>query len=100
MLFGLKNAPAAFQRPMQQVLMGLNPTDSAPFVSVYIDDIMIFSQTLEDHMCHVEMVLKRLAEVNLKLKFFCQEVQYLGYMITCSGLKTSQRNVRAMVEFP
>ena len=90
---------------MQQVLMGLNPTEGDLFVSVYTDDIMIFSRTLEDHMCHVEMVLKRLAEVNLKLnpvkcKFFRREVEYLGYLITCDGLKTSQRHVQAVVEFP
>lgn len=46
--------------------IGLNLTEGNPFVSVYIEDIMIFSRTLEDHMGQVEMVLKRLAEVNMK----------------------------------
>ena len=68
MLFGLKNAPATFQRLMQQVLMGLNPTDGTPFVSIYIDDIMIFSRTQEDHIRQLQLVLKRLAGVNLNLK--------------------------------
>lgn len=77
MPFGLKNAQAAFQRLMQQVLMGLNPQEDTPFVSVYIDDIMIFSKTQADYIYHLELVLKQLAEVNLKLKpskcsFFCK----------------------------
>ena len=103
MPFGLKNAPATFQRLMQQVLMGLNPTDNTPFVSVYIDDIMIFSRTQEDHIRHLELVLKRLIEVNLKLKpekcrFFRQEVEYLGYRITSSGLQTSNCHVAGPAE--
>ena len=105
MPFGLKNAPATFQRLMQQVLMGLNPTDGTPFVSVYIDDIMIFSRTQEDHIRHLELVLKMLTEANLKLKpekciFFRQEVEYLGYRITSSGLQTSQCHVEAVKNFP
>ena len=50
MPFGLSNAPAVFQRLMQRVLMGLNPVDDQAFVSVYIDDILIFSSTLEEHL--------------------------------------------------
>ena len=46
MPFGLTNAPAAFQRLMQQVLMGLNPENGNLFVSVYIDDVLIFSKSL------------------------------------------------------
>ncbi len=48
MPFGLKNAPAVFQRLMQRVLRGLNPEDGAPFVSVYLDDILIFPARLRN----------------------------------------------------
>ena len=47
MPFGLMNSPAVFQRLMQQVLAGLNPAEGPEFVSVYIDDILIFSANLE-----------------------------------------------------
>ena len=49
MPFGLTNAPAVFQRLMQNVLSGLNPDGGPSFVVVYIDDILIFSRTLDDH---------------------------------------------------
>ena len=105
MPFGLTNAPGVFQRLMQQVLMGLNPENSPDFVSVYIDDILVFSKTLEEHLQHLEIVLKRVIEVGLKLKpvkcqFFRQEVEYLSHMITPLGLKTSNRHVAAVDQFP
>ena len=59
MPFGLTNAPGVFQRLMQQVLQGLNPTDGPSFVSVYIDDVLIFSRSLEDHLRHIGQVLDR-----------------------------------------
>ena len=68
MPFGLKNAPAAFQRLMQTVLRDLNPGNGPDFVSVYLDDILIFSQTLEDHFNHLQKVVQRIKEANLKLK--------------------------------
>ena len=67
MPFGLMNAPAAFQRLMQQVLMGLNTESAADFVAVYLDDILIFSETFQDHMKHLKTVLQRLEQVTLKL---------------------------------
>lgn len=68
MPFGLKNAHAVFQRLMQQVLRDLNPDDGPAFVSVYIDDLLIFSESLEDHVMHLKMVLERLTTAHLKLK--------------------------------
>lgn len=57
MPFGLRNAPAIFQRLMQNVLAGLNPDEGPDFVSVYIDDILVFSETLEDHLKHLQVVI-------------------------------------------
>ena len=50
MPFGLTNAPSVFQRLMTRVLMGLNPTNGPDFVTVYIDDVLIFSKSLEEHL--------------------------------------------------
>ena len=56
MPFGLKNAPAVFQRLMQQVLADLNLPDNPEFMSVYINDLLVFSRTLEEHIQHLKMV--------------------------------------------
>ena len=53
---------------MQQVLSGLNPDDGKEFVEVYIDDVLIFSRTIEEHLDHLRNVLERLRDAHLKLK--------------------------------
>jgi hypothetical protein len=68
MPFGLKNAPAVFQRLIQKVLNGLNPEGGKQFVVAYLDDILIFSETLQDHLTHLRKVIDRLKSANLKLK--------------------------------
>ena len=60
MSFGLSNAPAVFQRLMQRVLMGLNLQGGQAFVSVYTDDIVVYSRTLEEHLTHLRLVLERI----------------------------------------
>ena len=105
MPFGLTNAPAVFQRLMQRVLMGLNPEEGPDFVAVYIDDILIFSRTLEEHIEHLRLVFDRLVEAGLKLKpakchFIRKEVEYLGHIITPQGLKTNPKLVTAVQGFP
>ena len=105
MPFGLTNAPSVFQRLIQQVLMGLNPDSGPSFVTAYIDDILVFSDTLDDHLNHLRLVLERLKEVNLKLKptkcrFARKEVEYLGHVLTPDGLKPNPTLVSAVREFP
>ena len=58
MLFGLCNAPATFQRWMQRVLSG--------FCNVYIDDILVFSGSVDEHIDHLCQVFKRMQELGLK----------------------------------
>ena len=105
MPFGLTNAPAVFQRLMQQVVTPLNPRAGPDFVSVYIDDILVFSSNLEKHLEHLRIVFKKLAEVGLKLKpskcrFAQKELEYLGHVVSRDGLKTSPRLVEAVQCFP
>ncbi|CAM4638113.1 unnamed protein product, partial [Caretta caretta] len=79
LLFGLKGAPATFQRLVDQLLRGMES-----FAVVYIDDICVFSQTWEDHVSQVRQVLDRLQRAGLtvkaeKCKVGMAEVSYLGY---------------------
>ena len=53
MPFGLMNAPAVFQRVLQQVLSVLNPIEGPAFVAVYLDDVLEFSETMQDHLVHL-----------------------------------------------
>ena len=105
MPFGLKNAPAVFQRLMQQVLMGLNPDTAHDFVAIYLDDILVFSETFEAHLLHLRRVLERFKAAGLKLKsskchFISQTVEYLGHLITSQGISPNPNQVSAIKEFP
>ena len=62
MPFALCNAPSVFQRLMNQVLSGLNPAVGEEFVSVYIDDLLVYSKTLCEHLRQFGRVLERLEE--------------------------------------
>ena len=90
---------------MQRLISGLNPASGPDFVAVYIDDILIFSPTLEQHLNHLQQVVSRISKAGLKLKpskclFVPSEVEYLGHLITPDGLKTKSRLVEALREFP
>jgi len=105
MPFGLTNAPSIFQQLMHRVLQSLNPAEGPDFVSVYIDDVLVFFPTLEDHLQHLQLVIERLYEVGLKLQpskchFIRKEVEYLGHLVTPTGLKTNPRLVEAVKAFP
>jgi len=68
MLFGLCGAPATFQRMMDGVVCGLSKFDNA-----YLDNLIVYSDTWEDHLLHLRAVLSRLKEVGLTTKpFKCQ----------------------------
>ena len=105
MPFGLKNAPAVFQRLMQRVFDGLNPEGGKQFLAVYLDDILVFSTTLEEHLAHLRKVIDRLQSANLKLKpskcrFMKEEVEYLGHIVTAEGLRPNARVTEAVQSFP
>ena len=82
--FGLAQAPAYFQNLMNKVLNGLN------FTLAYLDDVIIFSETAEEHLKHIQIVLTRLKKANLKEKQVCifqKELHYLGHFLTTDGIK-------------
>ena len=67
MPFGVTNAPAVFQGLMQQVIPGLQSECGAEFVSVYLDDVIVFSEALMDHINHLKAVFDRLMKAGLML---------------------------------
>ena len=64
MSFGLTNAPGVFQRLMERVLAGLNPEDRPDYVVVYIDNVLVFLRTLEDHLEYLREVIWRIPVQN------------------------------------
>ncbi|XDV17726.1 hypothetical protein PO909_023545 [Leuciscus waleckii] len=101
MPFGLSNSPAVFQALVNDVLRDL--VDQ--FIYVYLDDILIFSSSLQEHVQHVRRVLQRLLENGLfvkaeKCEFHAQSVQFLGYVISSEGIRMDPDKVKAVIEWP
>ncbi|KAG1138813.1 hypothetical protein G6F38_010280 [Rhizopus arrhizus] len=101
MPFGLTNAPATMQRLMDSVLAGLK----WQVCLVYLDDIICFSSSLEQHLVDLRSVLTRLRDASLtvnlkKCKFACDRISFLGYVISPSGLHTDPEKIRAVADFP
>ena len=97
MPFGLCNAPATFQRVIETALRGLQW-----YITVlYLDDIIVFGRSFEDHLCNLALVFDRLQNANLKLKakkcrFVCKEVNFLGHVVSESGIRTDPEKTNAV----
>ena len=101
MPFGLTNAPATFCNLMNDVLYEF--LDS--FVVVYLDDIVIYSESLDAHLGHLRQVFSRLREHQLyvkkeKCEFCRQEVMFLGHWISKGRIRMDERKVKAIVDWP
>jgi len=101
MLFGLTNALAAFQRFMNDVFSNLLDV----CIVIYLDNILIYSDNITQHQSHVKEVLKRLRKAGLyvkakKCKFHSDSVEYLGYVLSPSGLTMSDTKVKTIQEWP
>jgi transposase InsO family protein/dUTPase len=101
MPFGLTNAPATFQRVMDSALAGLKWQTCL----VYLDDIIVFSKTFDSHLKDLELVFLRLRSHGLKLKakkchLCCNEVLYLGHLITRDGVREDPAKVDTVKNFP
>ena len=98
--FGLTNAPAAFMRFVVCIFRDLIDV----YLEVYLDDIIIYSKTLEDHTTHLREVFRRLSIHQLvvsleKCSFFTTELVYLGYRITIHGIAMEDIKVKAILEY-
>lgn len=100
MPFGLKTAPATFQRFMNDIFHDLIDT----YVVVYLDNILIYFSNREEHIHHVREVLRRLREYHLFLRstkctFFTTEVTYIGVVITPEGFSMEKEKIKAIQEW-
>ena len=98
---GLCNSPATYQRLMEECLGDLN----MKICIIYLDDIIIFAKTFEEHMERLEMVLQRLRECRLKLaaekcEFLKKKVKYVGYIVSEDGISTDQDKVEKILDWP
>ena len=102
MPFGLKNAPIIFQRVLYNILKTHRLLD---FTHNYIDDIIVFSNTLQEHFKHLELIFQTMEKENIKLKhskchFAMTEIVYLGHKISHNKVRPLNDNVRAILEAP
>lgn len=100
--FGLKIGPQLFQRFINEVLKDLI---RAGTVIVYMDDILIATETVDEHLQILKQVFTALVQNKLELRlekcsFLDTEVEYLGYRITKDGIRPNDRGIEAVLNFP
>ena len=101
MPFGLKNAPGTFQRLMESVLRTLNWRQYL----VYLDDVIAFSRSFEEHLDHLKETFDCIKNAGLKLKaskcYFAQtSVKYLGHIVSRDGVAPCPEKCEAVKSFP
>jgi hypothetical protein len=101
MPFGLTGAVATFQNAMNSVLSGL----TWKLCLVYLDDVLVFSKSFEEHCAHLKLIFDRFREANVSLKadkcnFFARKTRYLGHVISADGIATDPRLVDKVRDCP
>lgn len=101
MPFGLCNAPASFQRLMQTIFR----EDLLQILLVYLDDIIVYSDSIADHLKRLERVFQKLREHGLKIEaekcqFFQSQVRYLGHVVSSEGVATDPAKTEAVSQWP
>ncbi len=94
MPFGLSNAPATFQRLMELALSGLQWTTCL----IYLDDVIIFASSFNEHLSRIQIILERFRKANLKLKpekcqLFQGQVTFLGHVVSREGIRPDPSNL-------
>ena len=101
MTFGLKNAPPTFQRFIDETFKGLQ----GKLMFSFIDDIVVFADSIEEHEDKMKLIMERLKEANLQLnidkcEFLRDKVCYLGHMLSKNGISPDPRKLEAVKDFP
>jgi len=101
MPFGLKNAPSTFQRVMDEVLKDVQNK----ICMVFMDDIIVFSSGLEEHIKNLKLIFQKLRDANLKIQvdkceFLRHEVEFLGHIVTREGIKPNKKKIEAIQKYP
>ena len=99
MPFGLCNVPVTFQQLMQNCLGEFNLI----YCLIYLDDLIMFLQTVEEHLHQLHVMFDQLREYNLKLKplkcsLFKEEINYLAHLMSKQGVWPSDANLKAIAE--
>ncbi|MCO5561295.1 hypothetical protein L7F22_014916 [Adiantum nelumboides] len=100
MPFGLTNAPATFNRMMEKIFR-----PHRNFTGVFFDDVIIYSKSMEEHKKHLQVIFQALRDNKLfinqkKSEFFLQEIQYLGHIISKSGIRMDPSKLEVIKEWP
>jgi hypothetical protein len=101
MPFGLKNVTSTFTRTMSLVFKELGDK----FLKVFVDDLNVHSENWADHLQHLEAILSKFREVNLKLNpgkccFAAESIVFLGYVVSKEGVKLDPKKIDAVLRFP
>ena len=101
MPFGLVNAPATYQRLMEECFFGLH----LDICYIYLDDLIIFSKTFEEHVDRLKQIFQRLREVNLKLspkkcEFMKKKVKYVGHIVSSEGIEPDPQKIDKVRDWP
>ena len=96
MMFGLTNAPGTIHRLMESFLGELYLT----LCIIYLDDIILFSQTPEEHLLRLSVIFEELRAAGLKLKcdLFRTQFNYLGHVVSNEGFSTDSKRIQAMLD--
>ena len=101
LLFGLINFPSVFERLMERVFAGL----TFLILLINLDDIIVYSNTFEEHLANLRLILERPKEANLKLNpkkynLLCTKVSYLGHEVSETGIATDSSKIQVVSDWP
>ena len=98
-IFGVKHVSAHVQRVLTGIFQDM------PFVLIYVDNMIVYSNTIEEHRMHIKCVIARCTELNIRLspekcQIACTEIITLGNLLTTKGVRADPRKVNAIMSFP